>query len=88
MCELGRPQAPVHTLCVGHAESMAAILLASGEKGHRQALPNARIMIHQVLQFPLTCSLLCPSVVGGLTLTVEYPLYKGHVMSPGKTKTA
>lgn len=39
--------APVHTLCVGQAASMGAFLLAAGEKGHREALPSARIMIHQ-----------------------------------------
>lgn len=38
---------PVVTYCVGQAASMGAILLAAGEKGRRQALPNARIMIHQ-----------------------------------------
>lgn len=40
-----RPQ--VGTICVGMAASMGAILLLAGEKGKRQALPNARIMIHQ-----------------------------------------
>ena len=35
------------TYCVGQAASMAAMLLASGTKGKRFALPNARIMIHQ-----------------------------------------
>lgn len=38
---------PVHTICVGQAFGMAAMLLASGEKGHRSALPNATIMLHQ-----------------------------------------
>ena len=42
-----RPQ--VSTLCVGQAASMAAWLLASGEKGKRFALPHSRIMIHQPL---------------------------------------
>jgi ATP-dependent Clp protease protease subunit len=37
----------VRTLCVGLAASAAALLLASGTPGKRQALPNARIMIHQ-----------------------------------------
>lgn len=37
----------VATLCVGHAMSMGAVLLAGGTKGKRTALPNARIMIHQ-----------------------------------------
>jgi len=38
---------PVSTYCVGQAASMGAILLCGGEAGHRCALPNARIMIHQ-----------------------------------------
>ncbi len=37
----------VRTYCVGMAASMAAVLLASGTKGKRYALPNSRIMIHQ-----------------------------------------
>lgn len=39
--------APVNTMCMGMAASMAAVLLASGTKGKRSALPNSRIMIHQ-----------------------------------------
>jgi len=38
---------PVSTICVGQAASMGAVLLLAGAKGKRQALPNARIMIHQ-----------------------------------------
>lgn len=37
----------VSTLCMGQAASMAAVLLAAGEKGRRFSLPHARIMIHQ-----------------------------------------
>lgn len=37
------------TICVGQAASMAAVLLATGTKGKRFALPHARIMIHQPL---------------------------------------
>ncbi len=37
----------VHTICMGQAASMAAVLLAAGKKGKRSALPHARIMIHQ-----------------------------------------
>jgi ATP-dependent Clp protease protease subunit len=40
-------RAPVSTICIGMAASMAAVLLAAGTKGKRYALPNARIMIHQ-----------------------------------------
>src|SRR3989344_5333640 len=38
----------VSTICVGFAASAAAVLLASGMRGKRLALPNAEIMIHQV----------------------------------------
>ena len=38
---------PVTTLCVGQAASMGSLLLSAGEAGHRFALPNARIMVHQ-----------------------------------------
>lgn len=44
---MGYVKMPVHTICVGQAFGMAAMLLASGEKGHRSALPNATIMLHQ-----------------------------------------
>ena len=40
---------PVATFCVGQAASMASLLLAAGAKGKRNALPNARVMIHQPL---------------------------------------
>jgi len=42
-------KAPVSTICVGQAASMAALLLAAGEKGKRYSLKNSRIMIHQPL---------------------------------------
>ena len=38
---------PVATLCMGQAASMGSLLLAGGHEGHRSALPNARIMLHQ-----------------------------------------
>ncbi len=38
---------PVATVCVGQAASMGAFLLASGSKGHRRALANSRVLIHQ-----------------------------------------
>ncbi len=40
-----RPE--VATLCIGQAASMGSLLLTAGAKGRRQALPNARIMVHQ-----------------------------------------
>ena len=40
---------PVCTICVGMAASMGAVLLTSGQKGKRYALPNAEILIHQPL---------------------------------------
>ena len=39
----------VATYCIGQAASMGAILLCGGTKGKRYALPNANIMIHQIL---------------------------------------
>lgn len=39
----------VQTICVGMAASGAALLLASGAKGKRYALPNSEMLIHQVL---------------------------------------
>ena len=42
-------EAPVHTVCVGLAASGGAVVLSAGEKGHRSALKNAEIMIHQPL---------------------------------------
>jgi ATP-dependent Clp protease protease subunit len=40
-------QPEIQTFCIGQAASAAAVLLASGTKGKRAALPNARIMLHQ-----------------------------------------
>jgi len=37
------------TICIGTASSMAAVLLAAGKKGKRFALPNAEILLHQVM---------------------------------------
>ena len=37
----------VSTLCMGQAASMAALLLAAGERGKRFALPHSRILLHQ-----------------------------------------
>ena len=42
-------KADVTTICVGQAASAAAVLLAAGARGKRFSLPNARIMIHQVM---------------------------------------
>ncbi len=38
----------VATICIGQAASMGSLLLAAGAKGKRSALPNSRIMIHQI----------------------------------------
>jgi ATP-dependent Clp protease, protease subunit len=38
----------IQTICVGIAMSMGALLLAGGAEGKRMALPNAKILIHQV----------------------------------------
>ena len=42
-------EAPVHTLCMGTARSMGSFLLMAGEPGHRAALPNASLHVHQPL---------------------------------------
>lgn len=39
----------IATICIGQAASMAAVLLSAGTKGKRFALPNSRIMIHQIM---------------------------------------
>lgn len=40
---------PVHTVCMGTARSMGSFLLMAGEAGHRAALPNASLHVHQPL---------------------------------------
>jgi len=40
---------PVSTLCMGLAASMGAVLLTAGATSKRYCLPNAKVMIHQVL---------------------------------------
>ncbi|MDO8513661.1 MAG: ATP-dependent Clp endopeptidase proteolytic subunit ClpP [bacterium] len=42
-------KADVSTICIGMAASMGAFLLAGGTKGKRFALPNSRVLIHQVM---------------------------------------
>jgi ATP-dependent Clp protease protease subunit len=42
-------QCDVATYCIGQAASMGSFLLAAGARGKRQALPHARVMIHQPL---------------------------------------
>jgi len=39
----------ISTICVGIAASMGAVLLSAGAKGKRLALPNAEVLIHQVM---------------------------------------
>lgn len=42
---------PVHTICIGSAMGMAAMLLSSGTKGCRASLPNATIVLHQTKSY-------------------------------------
>lgn len=51
---------PVHTICVGTAASMGAVLFLSGD--HREIFPHAKVMIHDPL---------IPEGVGGSALRVE-----------------
>ena len=53
---------PIRTVCVGRADSMAALLFMSGDKGRREMLPHARLMIHDPL---------IAGGVGGSALTVN-----------------
>ncbi|MBR5800863.1 MAG: ATP-dependent Clp protease proteolytic subunit [Lachnospiraceae bacterium] len=39
---------PVYICCIGHAYSIAALILSSGEKGHRFILPLSKVMIHEL----------------------------------------
>jgi ATP-dependent Clp protease protease subunit len=40
---------PITTICIGQAASMAAVLLAAGDKGRRYSLPHSRMLLHQPL---------------------------------------
>lgn len=40
-------ESPVNMICCGLAASMASILFASGEKGHRFIYPHSRVMVHE-----------------------------------------
>ena len=42
-------QPDVTTVCIGQAASAAAVLLAAGAPGKRLSLPNARVLLHQVM---------------------------------------
>lgn len=42
-------QGEIKMFCIGKADSMAAVLLAAGQKGKRFILPHSRVMIHEVL---------------------------------------
>jgi ATP-dependent Clp protease protease subunit len=42
---------PIHTICIGAAMGMAAMLLSSGTKGCRASLPNASIILHQTKSY-------------------------------------
>ncbi|MBQ7712237.1 MAG: ATP-dependent Clp protease proteolytic subunit [Clostridia bacterium] len=63
----------VNTICIGEAMSMGALLLSAGAKGKRYALPNAEIMIHQVL---------VSGGIGGQATDVE--IYTTHLMRSKK----
>ena len=45
----GMNNLPIKTYCIGLAASMAAILLAGGQKGNRFILPHSKVMIHEPL---------------------------------------
>ncbi len=63
----------VTTICLGQAASMAAVLLASGTKGKRFALPHSRIMIHQ------------PSVSGLAGQATDIDIYAREILRMRET---
>ena len=63
-------ESDVCTICVGMAASMGAVLLASGTKGKRYALPNSEILIHQ------------PLIGGGLSgQATEVKIHADHLVA-------
>src|SRR5579884_4238152 len=58
----------VMTICIGQAASMAALLLTSGEKGKRFALPTSRILIHQ------------PSMVGLSGQATDFDIHAREIL--------
>lgn len=46
---MNKVKCPIITICLGIAASMGAFLLSCGSRGHRYAMPNSTIMIHQPL---------------------------------------
>lgn len=46
---MNKVKCPIVTICLGIAASMGAFLLSCGSRGHRYAMPNSTIMIHQPL---------------------------------------
>lgn len=68
-------KSPVRTIAVGTVASMASILFASGEKGKREILPSARIMIHD------------PRVIGnGEVITATQAIELGNDLQITKNK--
>ncbi|KAF7844316.1 ATP-dependent Clp protease proteolytic subunit 3, chloroplastic [Senna tora] len=65
-------KADVSTICLGLAASMGAFILASGSKGKRFCLPNAKVMIHQPL-----------GTVGG---KIEVDTDRDNFMNPWEAK--
>lgn len=41
-------KSPIHTFCVGHAASMAFVIMACGQKGQRRALASSQFMMHDL----------------------------------------
>ena len=62
-------KAPIRTICIGRACSMAAWILAAGSKGERYATPNAEIMLHQMA-----------TTIGESQQTSHLHSYAGHMI--------
>src|SRR5947209_8356583 len=81
----------VATICVGQAASMAAVLLAAGEKGKRQPLQHSRILIHQPMAGPTVyicneCIELCNDIIAEERDSDGYYGAKSSVPKPAEIK--
>jgi len=77
---------PIATVCVGIAASMGAVILASGDKGKRFALPNSEIMIHQPMG-GVEGQAADIAITAKQILKIRDNLYKILAESTGKTPT-
>ncbi len=86
----------VHTICIGQAASMAALLMAAGSPGKRSVLPSSRMMIHQpwggAQGQARDISIQAKEIIRLKKLTIEYfakhtgrPIWNGIFSCPRKS---